>query len=849
MIPQIASNAFVYSIRSTASLFEWFACETGLINKVTFKNNFNAGTIKFNQEILQSGDSKSLFNGDSHVLTALPQSYHNYNYIWNVSAPNARSSWSKLDKDGNPYTISNNLNIAYNLNVTSQDIDATYTAGLRKNFKLTVNHQTEFDGTQANQATVYIVEQNTGQISAPATKSVSGKDYRFAYWEDLNKSTTKTIKPTDNTTYTAYYKAHLLSSTSSATTSNNQRKIVQSENGKWAMVYESSNQIWLSTSTDGSSWGNEILISNTENSSSPSIIMTYDKIYVVWQQMYWAGGTGFDNLIIWGRKYDLSTGILDEKEQIANFQPSSQSFNATQVVDGGFGVSGTDLMVVWRQPDGLYTRDFHTVHGDWQTVSKISGTNSYSRNPSIANISGLDYLICWVDENYGSLNYTEKYYDFPSINVVEQVSPSNWDNTVRPQIVLGYGSKPTIVWTSRNNVVEGGPSVHVRQRSNTYPTGSWGTITSFSHPNSSATLSPVIGNISGSNSLYVFWNIGNNVYKASASGTTWSGLSLVTTSGGNGINLNMHASNEIKAIWQKSDNSIGFYSVINQASKTVAGENERSNLDYRLNRHAMFDLSDALNDSTISGTVAFELAGVKKSYGSATSDVDVEYSDDNTLTTSSFPVDQPNMKLSFRGAVYGYGKDISNENVSRLATNLFNVNIVDKNTDQVLSTIWSSSDNIKNSVINKTFGEFKEMKVNLNSFLGKEVYVSFELGNKELTPVIDNDYLILSDSVSLNKTQQEVSKIELPNDYKLLQNYPNPFNPSTTIAFYIPQASYVKLSVYNSLSQLVKTVVSERLEKGYHSFNLDMGQLSSGVYFYKMTSGNFTSTKKLLLLK
>ncbi len=44
---------------------------------------------------------------------------------------------------------------------------------------------------------------------------------------------------------------------------------------------------------------------------------------------------------------------------------------------------------------------------------------------------------------------------------------------------------------------------------------------------------------------------------------------------------------------------------------------------------------------------------------------------DNTLTTASFPVDQPNMKLSFRGAVYGYGKDISNENVSRLATNLF----------------------------------------------------------------------------------------------------------------------------------------------------------------------------------
>ncbi len=390
------------------------------------------------------------------------------------------------------------------------------------------------------------------------------------------------------------------------------------------MIYESSNQIWLSTSTDGSSWGNEILLSNpTETSSYPSVTMSDNQAYVVWQQVTWTG-SGWDTGYIYGRSYNLTTGVLSSTEEIASFSPDAADFDATPVVDGEiYPTYGIDVhMVVWRQTDGLYAR-FYNVDSGWESAVKISGTDSYSHNPSIADYNGDGYVICWTETN----NATIKYMSYPSPGTVEQISPSNWDNNVRPQIVLGYGSKPTIVWTSRNNVVEGGPSVHVRQRSSINTGGSWGTVTSFSHPNSSATLSPVIGNISGSNSLYVFWNIGNNVYKASASGTTWSGLSLVTTSGGNRINLNMRASNEIKAVWQKSDNSIGFYSVINQASKSLPQIIEKSNLDYRLNRHAMFDLSDALNDSTISGTVAFELAGVKKAYGSATSEINVEYSD------------------------------------------------------------------------------------------------------------------------------------------------------------------------------------------------------------------------------
>jgi hypothetical protein len=92
-------------------------------------------------------------------------------------------------------------------------------------------------------------------------------------------------------------------------------------------------------------------------------------------------------------------------------------------------------------------------------------------------------------------------------------------------------------------------------------------------------------------------------------------------------------------------------------------------------------------------------------------------------------------------------------------------------------------------------------------------------------------------------------KLETPTEYKLTQNYPNPFNPSTTISFALPQQANVKLIVYNSLGEEVAELVNRELNAGIQSVNFDGSNLSSGLYFYTISAGNFADVKKMLLLK
>jgi hypothetical protein len=89
----------------------------------------------------------------------------------------------------------------------------------------------------------------------------------------------------------------------------------------------------------------------------------------------------------------------------------------------------------------------------------------------------------------------------------------------------------------------------------------------------------------------------------------------------------------------------------------------------------------------------------------------------------------------------------------------------------------------------------------------------------------------------------------LPNSYSLDQNYPNPFNPSTTIRFALPKSGHVELKVYNTLGQEVVTLANEEKVAGTYSAQWNAGSIASGLYFYRLKAGEYSETKKLLLLK
>ncbi len=89
----------------------------------------------------------------------------------------------------------------------------------------------------------------------------------------------------------------------------------------------------------------------------------------------------------------------------------------------------------------------------------------------------------------------------------------------------------------------------------------------------------------------------------------------------------------------------------------------------------------------------------------------------------------------------------------------------------------------------------------------------------------------------------------MPTSYNLEQNYPNPFNPSTKISFSVPTAGLVNIDVFNAIGQKVTTLVNEQMNAGNYSVDFNAVNLTSGIYFYKMTSANYSATRKMILIK
>ena len=117
----------------------------------------------------------------------------------------------------------------------------------------------------------------------------------------------------------------------------------------------------------------------------------------------------------------------------------------------------------------------------------------------------------------------------------------------------------------------------------------------------------------------------------------------------------------------------------------------------------------------------------------------------------------------------------------------------------------------------------------------------FGYDNICLSDIGDCDSLVSVDEDKFGET--------LPKKFKLEQNYPNPFNPSTTIKYSIPKEGVTKLHVYDVLGNEVKTLVNRYQSAGYYEVEFNVDNLPSGIYFYRIISGKFSDTKKMILLK
>lgn len=170
--------------------------------------------------------------------------------------------------------------------------------------------------------------------------------------------------------------------------------------------------------------------------------------------------------------------------------------------------------------------------------------------------------------------------------------------------------------------------------------------------------------------------------------------------------------------------------------------------------------------------------------------------------------------LVIESATYSGNIDISTQLVGELPTD---VNYL----------IWDTSEN-------------KEIKT-------ENFSVSISKGQSQLIKIYAG-----SESFIHNKLKSDLENI--PNNYSLDQNYPNPFNPSTQIRFSVKEENHTELVIYNLLGQKVATLVSENKIPGHYQVEwkgkTDNGiAVSSGIYFYRITSGNFVDTKKMILIR
>ena len=172
----------------------------------------------------------------------------------------------------------------------------------------------------------------------------------------------------------------------------------------------------------------------------------------------------------------------------------------------------------------------------------------------------------------------------------------------------------------------------------------------------------------------------------------------------------------------------------------------------------------------------------------------------------------------------------------------------------------------------------KDNNIFAGDFFNAEVYLSTNFGtnwklknnglgsqNSVLSLATTAQYIFAGTDSSVWRREYaeiiDVKKISemVPSAYSLSQNYPNPFNPNTKIKFNIASAlssphalsgeHFVSLKVYNLLGQEITTLINEKIKPGEYEVTFDGSNLPGGVYFYKLTAGDFSETKKMLMIK
>ena len=701
-------------------------------------------------------------------------------------------------------------------------------------------------------------------VRAPLTQTLNGVTGYFQNWSSGTNFTLQQVgnNPSGydqkavifnnaNAVVTANYKGVHLSGTSwlGYWNSTSQKKVVMTSDGYLHMVYGSIERVWYEKSTNnGTTWqlmnNGKPLSSN--NSYDPSISANGTEVVIVYQEIV---GTG-NNIMLFH-----PCGCGTEGNYLLEAEPVNEG-RMTPVVALG---ANNEVMIVWKRTilsgsknEGLYYKfghisyDYHFWYSAGNLADMIdplgNEVNGGSWNPTIEVTKSVTYParnvfhIAWQQPSgsYSLIYYTKidvgTNNSLSSTIGVEDVSSgSGYPYNYAPSISLSTTNVVNVVWAAMPYWYSSPRKVFSRTRTTGWSSyfGQYGNSVnspSVAFYGSSSVIAWSETNGSGYSDKFYKWG------SVRTANTTGRDLQIYSTTTLQDMRIVSHSRETLPYSFAQSsdlynlnkENPLAMCSGVQ-----VVAAQEKTEFYFRIGDISLNGKNVAFKDMNLNA-------------------INLSQSDLDYLMTSDVVTlgDADNLGYSIE-----YGATDTVKALSLLQNNKFisfNVELVDASNDALLYTL----NDVKLNG-NSSLGLSSESyNIDLSGLSGKQVYFKVKITNN-LKPVyyaseIKSDAKVLAKSktVSLNLSKSIVVK-----EYDLFQNYPNPFNPVTTINYQLPKSGSVTLKIFDILGNEVMTLVNEQKEMGRYTVQFDASSLASGMYVYQLRVNDYTSTKKMMLLK
>lgn len=657
-----------------------------------------------------------------------------------------------------------------------------------------------------------------------------------------------------NAVATAVLKGELMSNSTTGISSNSQRKMVRTDNGIYHVVYESMGSVFYTyslTSNFYGNWSSEEWLTN--NAKNPAIDYEGNNVIIVFELNDPSYST---DAVIYMLQYapNGSGGYGTISFEDVAYYPTSYFGNAKPVIS----YTAFEIFVAYRKnsTEGIKHRTKWNENGNWtwSAEANIPETNSSSINPAIVGKPGHIHIafesLSTIRYKFGYVQGTSWRYE----NLIHLSNGSGFTQNNYPSISMSNGGTSYVMVSWLGVYINAAEKIAAKDQQETMGRYaavarvgygiSWGGFSNFSN-SVKFTNNNSINSVAGS---ILAWSENNgqlSKYVKRRSTGLYDPIEPLSTNGIQPLISNGSNFENLKAMVFNTTTSAPY--LLNRCSndfnvEMLQKENSNQLISYgrsgvveKNGIEFLFNIGDvAADDVTIKFIERVDTLPVN-----STEEMNL------AARTESF-----NLNSQSQLILSNYYYVVNKEMVDSLLTDEFSVRfkseLVKASTNEVVGVyddVTYTRQNVQkyanlSFLVDCSGIEAGEYYLRLKTFTNDDV-------NLYLSDIQRDDILLEKSNLLVRNFKGE----SIPVTYALDQNFPNPFNPSTTIRYQLPTDGFVTLKVYDIIGSEVATLVNQEKAAGKYEASFNASHLASGVYLYKIQVGNFTDTKKMILIK